>query len=73
MLWVVYFIYLKETRNSYVFATPKNYTLHECALFCFKKKKKKQTKDIFHCLELITEILSFLQTFSLRKTTTQFF
>ena len=31
------------------------------------------TKDIFHWLELITEILSFLQIFSVRKTTTQLF
>ena len=30
-------------------------------------------KDIFHWLELITEILSFLKIFSLRKTTTQLF
>ena len=31
------------------------------------------TKDIFHWLELITEILSFLQIFSMRKTTTQLY
>ena len=29
------------------------------------------TKDIFHWLELITEILSFLQIFSVRKITTR--
>ena len=33
--------------------------------------KKILTKDIFQWLELITEILSFLQIFSVRKTTTQ--
>ena len=33
--------------------------------------QKILTKDIFHWLELITEILSFLQIFSVRKTTTQ--
>ena len=35
--------------------------------------QKILTKDIFHWLELITEILSFLQIFSVRKTTSQFF
>ena len=32
--------------------------------------QKVLTKDIFHWLELIPEILSFLQIFSVRKTTT---
>ena len=31
------------------------------------------TEDIIHWLELITEILSFLQIFRVRKTTTQLF
>ena len=35
--------------------------------------QKIQTKDIIQWLEVITEILSFLKIFSLRKTTTQFF
>ena len=35
--------------------------------------QKILTTDIFHRLELITEILSFQQIFSLTKTTTQFF
>ena len=35
--------------------------------------QKILTKDIINWLELITEILSFLQIFSMRKTTTQFF
>ena len=35
--------------------------------------QKVLIKDMFHRLELITEILSFLQIFSERKTTTQFF
>ena len=35
--------------------------------------QKVPTKDIFHWLELITEILSFLQITSLRKTTTPLF
>ena len=33
--------------------------------------QKLLTKDIFHWLELITEIQSSLQIFSVRKTTTQ--
>ena len=37
-----------------------------------KKTKKKLTKDIFHWLELINKILSFLQIFSVRKTITHF-
>ena len=35
--------------------------------------QKILTKDIFHWLELITEIQLFLQIFSVRKTTTQLF
>ena len=35
--------------------------------------QKILTKDIFHCLELITEILTFLQIFIVRKTTTPLF
>ena len=32
--------------------------------------QKTLTKDIIHWLELLTEILSFVQIFSVRKTTT---
>ena len=35
--------------------------------------QKILTKDMFHLMELITKILSLLQIFSVRKTTTQFF
>ena len=35
--------------------------------------QKILTKDIIHLLELITEILSFLQRFSMRKAITQLF
>ena len=35
--------------------------------------QKILTKNVFHWLELITEILSFLQIFSVRKTATQVF
>ena len=35
--------------------------------------QKVLTKDIFHWLELTTEILSFLQMFSVRKTTSPLF
>ena len=35
--------------------------------------QKILTEDIIHCVELITEILSFLQIFSVKKTTTQLF
>ena len=35
--------------------------------------QKVLTKEMVHFLELTTEILSFLQTFSVRKTTSQLF
>ena len=35
--------------------------------------QKILTEDIIHCLKLFTEILSFLETFSVRKATTQLF
>ena len=51
---------------------PKSCTPQVCITF-LQVTQKILTKDIFHWLELITEILSFLQTFSVRKTTTRFF
>ena len=61
---------LKETRNSYFRVTPKNQVLHELPHFS-SNNSEILTKNIFHWLELITEILSFLQIFSVRKTTTK--
>ena len=51
---------------------PKSCTPQVCITF-LQVTQKILTKDIFHWLELITEILSFLQTFSVRKTTSRFF
>ena len=51
---------LKETRNSCFCVIPKNQALH-------KNNSKKLYEDIFHWLEVITEILNFLQIFSVRK------
>ena len=62
---------LKEMRNSYFYVSPKNQALHEAASLFLKKKKKILSKDIFHWLELITKILSFLQILSMRKETTE--
>ena len=38
-----------------------------CIAFLQITQKKILTKDIFHWLQLITEILSFLQIFSVKK------
>ena len=51
---------------------PKSDASQVCITF-LQVTQKILTKDIFHWLELITEILSFLQTFSVRKITTRFF
>ena len=50
---------------------PKSDASQVCITF-LQVTQKILTKDIFRCLEVITEILSFLQIFSVRKTTTQF-
>ena len=54
------------------FNPQKSGTLRVCITFP-QITQKILTKVVFHWLELITEILSFLQMFSVRKTTTQFF
>ena len=69
--------FLKETRYSYFCVTPsyppkKSGTSRVWITFP-QITQKILTKDIFHWLELITEILSFLLIFSVRKTTTQLF
>ena len=51
----------------------KNQGLQECAFTFLQITQKILTKDIFHWLEQITETLSFLKIFSVRKTTTQLF
>ena len=71
-LFVNFFNCLKETRNPYFCVAPKIRRFTNLYHFC-SKTQKILTKDIFNWLELITEILSFLQIFSARKTTTQLF
>ena len=56
--------------NSYFCATSKIWRFTRMYITFLHITQKELTKDIFHCLELITEILSFLQIFSVRKTTT---
>ena len=56
---------LKEMCNSYFCVTSKNQMHHECALLFYKQLKKYQLKA-FHWLELVTEILSFLQIISIK-------
>ena len=61
---------IEETCNSFFCVTPQNQALDES----FPQITQKiLTKDIFHWLEQITQILRFLQMFSLRKITTQLF
>ena len=57
--------YLKETCSSY-YAWPQKVTFPQIT-------QKILTKDIFHCLVLITEILSFLGIYNVRKRTRTFF
>ena len=64
---------LKETRNPYFCVTPKNQAASQVYITFLQVTQKILTKDIIHWLKVIAEILSFLQIFSVRKTTTQFF
>ena len=66
-------MYLKgNAQFSYLCNPQKSGALRVC--FTFPQITQKiLTKDIIHLLELITEILSFLQIFSVRKATTQLF
>ena len=52
--------------------TPKSCASRICITF-LQITEKILTKDIIHWLELITEILSFLQIFNVTKTTIQLF
>ena len=51
---------------------PKSGASRVCITF-LQITQKIQTEDIFHWLEVITEILSFLIILSVRKTTTQLY
>ena len=64
---------LKETRNSYFLCNPSNSVTSEVCITFPQMTQKILTKDAIHWLELINEILSFLQILSVRKTTTQHF
>ena len=65
-------MFLKERLNSYYCVTPKNRFMSVHFTF-LQITQKILTKYIFRWLELITEILSFLQIFSVRKITTPLF
>ena len=60
--WKVQFLFLCNPQNSSA--------SQACITFLLVTQK---IKDIFHWLEVIPEILSFLQMFSMWKTTTQVF
>ena len=64
-------MWLKEMPYSFFWVTTKLGASQVYITF-LQITQKLLTKDIFHWLELITEILRFLQIFSVRKTTTQF-
>ena len=62
---------VKETSNSYFCVTPPKSNVLRVSITFPQITQKILTKDIIHWLEPITEILSFLYIFSVRKTTTQ--
>ena len=67
------FFYLKENVQLIFLCNPQKSGASRVCITFLQVTQKILTKDIFHWLELITEILSFLQTFSVRKTTSRFF
>ena len=67
------FFYLKENMQLIFLCNPQKSGASRVCITFLQVTQKILTKDIFHWLELITEILSFLQIFSVRKTTTQVF
>ena len=67
------FFYLKENVQLIFLCNPQKSGASRVCITFLQVTQKILTKDIFHWLELITEILSFLQTFSVRKITTRFF
>ena len=64
---------LKETQNSYFSVTPQKSGSSQVCITFPQVTQIILTKDIFHWLEVIIEILSLLQICSVRKTMTQFF
>ena len=69
----VYYLYLKgKAQFIFLCNPPKSGASQVCIAF-LQITQKILTKDIFHWLELITKILSFLQIFRVRKTTTPLF
>ena len=62
----------KKTRTSYFCVTQKSGALRACIIFSHITQKIL-TKYMFYGLELVNEILSFLQIFGVRKATSQFF
>ena len=77
LMLVLYFLYqmfkLKGNAQFIFLSNPQKSGASRVCITFPQITKKILTKDIFHCLELITEILSLLQIFSVRKTTTQLF
>ena len=70
--WQVFDLLRFSLTISYFCVTPqKSYTSLVYIIFP-QITKKILTKYMFHWMELITEILSFLQIFSVRNPTTQF-
>ena len=67
------FFYLKENVQLIFLCNPQKSGASRVCITFLQVTQKILTKDIFHWLELITEILSFLQTLSVRKTTTLLF
>ena len=69
----VYYLYLKGEAQFIFLCNPPKSRASQVRIAFLQITQKILTKDIFHWLELITRILSFLQIFSVRKTTTLLF
>ena len=71
-LIVLLFCFLLKGNAQFVFlCNPQKSGASRVCITFLQITKKVLTKDIIHWLELIFEILSFLQIFSVRKITTQ--
>ena len=65
--------YIKGNTHFVFLSNPQKSGASQVFITFPQTTQKILTKDIIHWLELIAEILSFLQTFSVRKTTIQLF
>ena len=70
---IILYVNLKGNAQFLFLCNPQKSGVSQVCITFLQVTQKILTKDIMHWLEVITEILSFLQISSVRKTTTQFF